>query len=319
MSADLKLYISTMGHVYQHDEENFYPSNLSEDERLGYYASKLNSVTIKSTFFGQPETSLYETWLENVKDNESFRFVVVAPKLMSYAKSLKDARSAWKFFWEGTDQRGGCRVLHQQGKLGCILLEFSNAFYYSQRNANRLKALKTIIPTSVRVALEFRHWSWWENKKSLTTIFEQNKNWCISTPYVENGLVEEGWAGNLPSTRISHKVERVPTTITTDFIFLSFHGTMGRQLGSYDDGSFLENIASKIEKYKEQGITTIYCSFNNTESSYCFPLPAAFVMGLTLRPQLKELPDNQKDLPCCLHDALRLTDLRREKATLIFK
>jgi uncharacterized protein YecE (DUF72 family) len=312
MSADFKLYISTMGHVYQHDDGDFYPRDLPEDDRLSFYASKFNSITIKSTFFGQPKTDLYETWLENVKDNESFQFVLAAPKLMTHAKSIKDVKKAWSFFWDGIDHRGGCRVLHDQGKLGCILLEFANTFYYSPRNANRLKALKAIIPKTIRVAFEFRHWSWWENKKILTAIFEQNKNWCVSTPYIENGLVKGGWAGNLPSTRISHKVERIPTMITTDFVFLNFHGTMGPQLGSYDNGLFLENIALKMEEYKKQGVSTIYCSFNNTDSSYCFPLPATFVMGLNLRPKLKDLPDGQEDLPCCLHDALRLTDLRRE-------
>jgi uncharacterized protein YecE (DUF72 family) len=308
-----KLYIATLGYVYPGDDGNFYPLGTQEREKLQYYASKFNSILIRTTFFGQPKTDTYADWIEVVDDNPEFKFIITAPKLLTHSKSLEDVVSTWKFFWDGIDDRGGCKILHQHDRLGCLFMEFPNTFCYSTRNANKLKGLMKIVPSDVRCAVEFRHWSWWENKDELRHIFGLHPGWCISTPYVENGLVGCGWAGNLRSTRVQNQQEPVPTLITTDFIFLNFYGTLGKHLGSYDSESFLERMVSRIKEYRAQGVDTTYCSFSNTDSSYCFPLPGVCVLGLPIRPKMKELPSHTStDLACCLHDAKRFEKLWKD-------
>lgn len=305
------LYISTMGYIYQGCEDGkFYPRGMPERDRLSYYASKFDSVLITSTFYGQPRTEVYSGWLRSVSNNTRFKFIVSAPKLLTFAKTNKEIEDVWKFFWEGNSRRGGCNMLHEHDKLGCILIEFPSAFFFSQRNVNKLKHLMHIIPSDIKIAAEFRHWSWWENRAEMESIFTKVPNWCIATPYVENGLVESGWAGNLPSTRVYKDENTMPIHSTTDFVFLHFYGTMGRYLGSYDDNMFLERIVSKI---KESGANRVFCSFSNTDSSYCYPLPMCFIMGLPLCPKIKDLPSHTSvDLPCCLHDAQRFKTVWQE-------
>jgi len=307
-----KLYVATMGHIYPRCEDGkFYPAGMPDRERLKYYASKFNSILIKTTFFGQPKKETYQNWLQSVSDNPIFKFILSAPKAMSHAKNISELKKAWTFFWDGDDSRGGCNIL--VNKIGCILIEFPSSFYYSLKNINRLKTIMSIVPKDVRCAVEFRHFSWWENTRHLKLLFDIHPSWCIATPYVENGLVDYGWAGNLPSTRTIKNKEPIPDLITTKFTLFTFHGTMGRNIGSYDDHCFLERLVSKIKKYQADGINTIYCSFNNTESSYCYPLPGLLIMGFPLRPKIKELPlYADADLPCCLHDARRLERLWNE-------
>ena len=308
----LKLYISTMGYLYpQCEDGKFYPVGMPEIDRLRYYASKFNSIQIRTTFFGQPKTEVYHNWIQSVKDQEEFRFIINAPKLLSHSRSMKDAERAWTLFWDGDDHVGGCKLFHLAGKLGCILIEFPSTFSYTARHVGRIKAL---IPKDVRCAAEFRHWSWWESSGILQTVFSSSKNWCISTPYVENGLVESGWAGNLPSTRTQTSKESLIPVITTSFVFINLYGTMGQHLGSYDECSFLERLADRIKGYKSKNIDTVYCSFNNTYSSYCYPLPGVYIAGLLMRPKVKELPVHASglDLPCGLHDAFRLGKLWKD-------
>jgi len=312
LSSKMELYIATTGYVY-HDCEigDFYPADLPDSERLKYYSSVFNSITIKSTFFGQPKLDTYKEWLASTSGNKSFKFILTAPRYMSHSKNIKDLKRIWNLFWGGPD---GCKIFHQQARLGCILIEFPSCFCFSSKNIGRLKALQKILPNTVKFAFEFRHWSWWEKKETdIVDLFLQNKNWCIVTPYVENSLVESGWAGNLPSTRVNSEKEAIPSVLTSDFTVLNFHGTMGRRLGSYDENSFLEKMVSRIRQYQNNGVNTVFCSFNNTDSSYCFPLPGILIMGIPLRPQINELPKHtQLDLPCCLHDATRFGKLWKE-------
>lgn len=313
-SKKLELYVATLGYLYPECEEGkFYPLNMADEDRLKYYASKFNSVLISSTFFGQPKTEIYLKWLQSVSDNPNFKFIISAPKLLTHSKTVKDIGNIWKFFWEGNDRRGGCKIIHQSGKLGCILVEFPNIFCFSRRNVNKLKSIMSIIPSDIKIAAEFRHWSWWEHRQDTEQIFKEYPEWCISAPYVENGLVGCGWAGTIPSTRVQNDKESMPIVQTTDFTFLSFYGTMGKYLGSYDDKSFLERVVARIKDQQTKGINTVFCSFNNTDSSYCYPLPGIYLAGLPLRPKIKELPSHtQIDLPCCLHDAQRFEKVWKE-------
>lgn len=309
--ADIKLYIGTMGHRFPGYENGiFYPSNLPEQEYLRYYASKFNSILFRSD---ESKTEVYFKWLQSVDHSPNFKFIIRAPKSLTRSKTVKAIESSWNFFWKGKDGYGGYEILHKTEKLGCILIKFSSLFYFSTRSVKRLKSIMNIVPKDVRCAVEFRHWSWWENLDKTKEIFESAPNWCISTVYVENGLIERGWAGNLPSTRIQKNEEIVPFVTTTNFAFINFYGTMGKYLGSYDDNFFLERIVDKIKDQHSKGVQTIYCSFSNVESSYCFPLPGMFIAGLPLIPKMKELPSYAPvDLPCCLHDAQRLKTIWKD-------
>lgn len=324
----VKVYISTAGFVYDSWKSPtvFYPEGMCILDYLEFYASKFNSLTVTSTFVGQSCTfsKMYETWAKKVAKNESFKFVILAPKAFTHGTtSILKMKSIWNDFWatgdaDTADKKEGCEVLHTAGKLGCVVLQFPSKFLCDEKNMARLERMYKILPKAVRFSFDFRHWSWWERSgggeehPSGAEVFSRGKdNVCISTPYVENGLVDFGWAGNLPSTRVFAKKSKVPIfdgDSGASFAHITFNGSFGAGIGSYDNHDFLERTAAMLANLK--GVGEVFCSFNNTSSSFCFPLPGLEISGLFLHPQISELPFYAEvDRPGCLHDALRLGDI----------
>lgn len=303
-----KIYTSTMDYHYRECKEgDFYPVGIETKDKLAYYASVFDALTIKSTFWSNPSKFAYEKLMESVP--EGFKFIITAPKSFTFAKSMKETKRVWDDFWETE----GCRILHTRGFLGCIALEFPRYFNYTNKNFKRISFMSKILPRGVRFAFEFRHISWWENTQNMIDLFQTQPGWCITVPYVENEVVASGWAGTIKSTRTSAKVKSQPIITTSDFILINFHGTMGPQLGSYDENYFLERISTKINQL---GVSTVFCSFNNISSTYCFPLPMSIVLGIVMQPQMKTLPEGiTKDLPCSLHDALKFKELSKREVS----
>lgn len=319
-SESPNVYISTSGFIYDSWRlpDVFYPENVPSDQCLEFYSSVFDSLTVTSTFFGQPSQALYERWIDKVSKNQNFKFLILAPKNLTQNTNLSKAKLAWDEFWTGIctprGKKGGCEVLSTAGVLGCVILQFSSKFICDKRNMGKLEKIYKFIPKNVRVSFDFRHWSWWESRGA--DIFVSNKpNVCVCAPYVENGLVDFGWAGNLPSTRVMAKKPGVPVVTKSDFVHISFNGTYGSGTGSYDAKGFLERTSAEIENLKKVGVKDVFCSFNNFESTFCYPLPALVLSGVVLHPKIRELPFYAKvDKPSCLHDGLRLKEIIRLNA-----
>jgi uncharacterized protein YecE (DUF72 family) len=306
----VKLHISITGYAHPEwrDPGVFYPDSVKDAQRLDYYSTIFNAVTITSTLLGQPKRDMYGLWLSSVSSSTSFKFIVTAPQGIFIA-SPEGVAIGWRSFWEGESNRGGCKILHDAGRLGCVIIEAPINTPYNTRTAKRLTLLGKLLPKDIDITFSFKHCSWWDGRATLLKYFERNPRWAITVPYVENEFVSAGWAGRMPSTRPSSVRETIPNIITTDFIHISLNGSLGPSIGSYDESDFLERLASKIESYGDLGIENVYLTLQNTESSVCFPLPAMVYGGGVLCPQLRPMPANGVDKPCCLHDALRLKDI----------
>lgn len=323
----VKIYIGTAGFSFQEwlQPEIFYPENIGEEcvfDQLRYYSTQFNMLTISSTYLGgNPSYSLYEQWIDSVSENPEFKFIITTPKNFTCSHSIRDSHIEWDKFWNGymgekNSKKGGCKVFHEKGVLGILILQFDSKFEYTERNMNKIMKITKNIPLDVCLSFEFLHWSWREKIDKITPIFVA-KNWSITTSFVENGLVESGWAGNIRSTRtktaFDPKSKGPKILITTKFIHLSLNGTYGPYIGSYDygDARFLEKLASKLYGLSKENVT-VYCSFDNIsgDSTFCYPLPAMEISGFYLNPKMAELPSHTTvDRPCCLHDAIRLKTL----------
>src|SRR5690348_9739840 len=124
------VYISTSGFMYNswHSPEVFYPE--STENHLEFYSSMFDSLTVTSTFFGQPSQKLYEKWIGQTSKNPKFKFVILAPKSLTQNTNLRKAAIAWNEFWTGVctprGKKGGCEILNNAGVLGCVVLQFSS-------------------------------------------------------------------------------------------------------------------------------------------------------------------------------------------------
>jgi uncharacterized protein YecE (DUF72 family) len=258
------------------------------------------------------------------------------------------AKKQWENFWNGV-----AKPFHRRQKLGCVIMEFLPTFDASPSNLRKLRSMGRWLPTSqpiglggdavkrhpsnfvsveerpIKFAFEFRHWSWW-NSLEVVNFFLERPNWCIATVYIENELVSNGWAGNLPSTRtIITATRKMKPIVTTDWTYFVFHGTKGKHVGSYDEHNFLERFAEEVRNLtvarsepplpltavrSEPPLPlTVYTCFTATKSTFCHPLPAAMVDGFLFDLKLATLPLSDDDLPCCLHDCLKLKKIFSRK------
>lgn len=308
--------------------EIFYPDTTETvGDQMKYYASRFDMLTISSTYnTDDPPEILYTQWVGAVSHNPNFRFVVVAPKKFTSSPSIWASLKEWDKFWNGYEirggsdgspgpsgsKRGGCKILYERGVLGVLVLQFDSSFGYTERHLNKIIKITKQIPSGVKLSFEFLHWSWRDSAalEKVIPIFVAKK-WSITTSFVENGLVEFGWAGTLRSTRTENMTSGPSVLITSDFVHLSFSGTYGPQLGSYDSNGFLEKLTEQFRELQQQKIQ-VFCSFDVSTpgTTYCYPLPAMQISGFYLRPKMTELPSHTLvDRPCCLHDAIRLKEL----------
>ncbi len=284
----------------------FYPEGLEPRDFLRYYSSKFNSVTLR----GFDET-LPKEWyfhiMDQVSDNPNFKFIMQLPHQFTHV-GIKYGKHLWDQFWRG------CNILHENGKLGCIVVLSNTKFICNDRNIKKLEKICKKIPSTIAVAFDFMHWTWWESKE-VEKLFNNNSNWVLSTPFLENGIVGAGWAGTIPSTRIRSRKNIVPISVSapsidtnTRFAYIILYGTLGKSIGSYDEHRFLEELSSRILQFESEGID-VFVTFNNTNSSYACPLPPLLVAGYLCHPHLNTIRGVDIDKPCCLHDATRLTEI----------
>jgi uncharacterized protein YecE (DUF72 family) len=143
------------------DHELFYPKSVKPSERLAYYAQFFQLVEIDSSFYGIPSPSIVKQWVMQTPAN--FTFDIKAFRSLT----LHDRGDGW------TDQRSedvshfaeAVSVLEQSGRLGSVLLQFPPWFVKSETHQNYLVQLVERLHP-FRLALEFRHRSWWQGDSS---------------------------------------------------------------------------------------------------------------------------------------------------------
>lgn len=301
------MYIGTNGISFTFDD-GFYPSDV-KDSRLSYYCTKFDTVCLRS-----PKSDGYENWLDQTRKNPRFRFVVAAPRILTGCRNKKAIETMWRIFWMGLDGRSGCKILKKSGKLGCVLLEFPTSLTCSLTSLKRLHYFLSIMPKDISIALEFKNASWWTKDalEELDPIFNQyvlNRGLTMVFTCLENRIVDSGWAGSMFSTNfVSHRGFKY--NALGNFSVIRLYGSLGDCSGSYDEGHIMEHIADFMDEVRGP----VFCIFNNTDSTYCKPLPPIMFEDSVFWPELKDLPCYvDVDLPACLHDALRLKEARKHK------
>jgi len=143
----MQLYAGTSGFSYDEWKGAFYPEKLPAKERLAFYASRLTTVEINNTFYGNPKPSVVEGWRNQVSG--PFRFVVKASQRLTHVKRLKECAEDLAYalgLYRGLGER-----------LGPVLFQLPPNF---KKDVARLEAFLALVPDDVRAAFEFRNDSW---------------------------------------------------------------------------------------------------------------------------------------------------------------
>lgn len=307
----MKIYIGTLGFIFDcgdgiaDTDVGIEDNDTNEMDSFKNYQNMMNSVTLKLTLSTSTE------WIDKLLEHKgyNFKYIIYSPNELT-SSPIKKIKEIWNNFWDKASR------FDRKGSLGCLVFIFDSKFICKGSNIKKLDILKKLVPEHVKKSFEFRHWTWWESKQA-KEYFEKNS--LVKTiPYLENRMVNHGWAGNMPSAGTKSMISPSSLALNlkddTKYIHISLNGTMGPYIGSYDvydsgakGGNFLKDLSDALLQIERKGVD-VFVSFNNNNSTYCYPLPPVFVCGIMCHPKLNELPDYGKDYPCCIHDAFKLND-----------
>jgi uncharacterized protein YecE (DUF72 family) len=213
-------------------EGNFYPPAAKTAEtRLQFYASQFPIVEVDSTYYFPPSERNAILWIERTP--KDFTFNIKAYSLLTnhptkreslYAdlrdelpKELEKKRNLYREQLpdEAVEQvwqrfHDALMPLHSAGKLGALLFQFPQWFVIARKNKEYLLECRDRLK-DFRIAVEFRHKSWLEERNREETIGFLGENGlpfvCVDMP--------QGFDSSLPPIAVA---------TSRDLAMVRFHG-----------------------------------------------------------------------------------------------
>lgn len=227
----VRAHIGTSGFYYDHWKDGiFYPPDLAKKEWLRFYASRFETVELNTTFYRLPAEETFRSWYQITP--RDFVFALKGSRFLSHVKKFKDAGEVWNNFYH--------RAKLLKEKLGPVLFQTPPSW---KKDAGRLESFLKIISKKLPLAFEFRHPSWFDEE-----VYRVLKKFNVSLCFVSS----PDW----PTAEV----------ITTDFIYIRFHGEAGLYSSNYSDRK-LSLWAKKFKKWIKEG-RDVYAYFNNDALGY---------------------------------------------------
>ncbi len=145
------ILVGTAGWSYADWEDVVYPRR--EKQKLRYLSRYLDCVEINSSFYRPFTPQSAEKWLDEVSDNDRFRFMVKLWSRFTHEKGGAYSKKDVEVF------REGLRVLKEGKRLSGLLLQFPFFFRDSDRSRGLLERIAGDFADFPRV-LEVRDASW---------------------------------------------------------------------------------------------------------------------------------------------------------------
>jgi uncharacterized protein YecE (DUF72 family) len=233
---------------------HFYPpGTTSAEQRLRYYASQFPLVEVDSSYYFPPSEQNSVLWIERTPPE--FTFNIKAYSLLtnhptkpnSLYKDLQDAApegkknlyreqlpddvvdEVWQRF------RDALMPLHSAGKLGAVLFQFPQWFPISRKSKAYIEECTERLP-DFRVAVEFRHKSWMEERnveETLAFLEERNLPYvCVDMP--------QGFVSSIPP---------IAAATAKDLAMVRFHG---RNTDTWEQKSDSASVRFRYDYSKEE-------------------------------------------------------------------
>ena len=212
----MKFYVGCSGWSYTAWQGPFYPSNMDNSKWLEYYSKVFDCVEIDSSFYRIPNVFTVKNWSKITPSK--FRFTAKFPKVITHEKRLKNVDNELRLFFKAMEP------LHS--KLLALLIQLPPSLDITEG----LQGLREIIPildNRFRYAVEIRNNSWFQD---LAYNFFANNNLCM----VWSQLVGI----------------RIPTIVTSDFLYIRFIGD--RTIQEKNFGRIQKDRTSEMRKWARQ-------------------------------------------------------------------
>ena len=163
----MPLLIGTSGWQYRHWRETFYPRGVAQAKWLEYYAARFATVESNAAFYRLPETHTFEAWAERTPDD--FVVAVKASRYLTHVLRLNEPEDPVKLLVSRARGLGN--------KLGPILIQLPPTLHIE---LDRLRRTLNAFPDDMRVAVEFRHRSWFTDEVRHACLEDHRVALCLA-------------------------------------------------------------------------------------------------------------------------------------------
>ena len=129
-----------------------YPQNAKTQDFLKLYAKQFNTIELNVTHYQIPSDNTINHWLDET--NPNFTFCTKFPQVISHDKMLQNTEDLTFEF---------CTQIMKLGRnLGLPFLQL--APYFTPRQFKILEKYLELLPSELKIAVEFRHEDWFKNE-----------------------------------------------------------------------------------------------------------------------------------------------------------
>ena len=174
----MKLRIGTSGFSFPDWKGKVYPADIKKQDMLSYYERELgfDTLEVNFTYYTLPTTASIKGMVN--KTSRNFEFVVRSHKEMTHEiwedrerKMIKDTREIFKIFVYGL------KPMIDEGRLGCILLQFPSFFWPNRQNLDYIVSCKEQMG-NVPTVVEFRNRAW-VRESTWSFLKDNNLGFCV--------------------------------------------------------------------------------------------------------------------------------------------
>lgn len=154
VASMMTLFVGTSGWQYDSWRKRFYPEELVKTRWLEHYAARFRVVEINNTFYRLPNPHTFAEWARRTPAD--FVFVPKVSRYLTHVKRLREPEEPVRRFLDHAAPLGT--------KLGPVLVQLPPTL---TADVGHLDATLRLFPSTVRVAVEFRHPSWFSDEVRL--------------------------------------------------------------------------------------------------------------------------------------------------------
>jgi len=224
--STVTLRIGTSGWQYRDWRGVLYPAKCPTTRWLGEYAQTFDTVENNNAFYRLPESDTFVKWRDATPPG--FLMAVKASRFLTHIKRLRDPAEPVERLVQRVDALGN--------RLGPVLLQLPPTLRADQ---DLLAATLREFPDRIRLAVEFRHDSWWTDETRHT--LEKHAAACV-------------WADR-GSRRLT------PLWRTADWGYLRLHEGRARPRPRYGRRALQSWVRRVQEAFSDARETFVY--FNN--------------------------------------------------------
>ena len=170
------------------DHDSLYTDVTKVNQKLETYAGTFPVVEVDSTYYAILQQSTIEKWCRETP--EDFKFIVKTHQFMTGHGDFRTSYSNINELYK--DYKEMLQPIVNHGKLAYILMQFPPWYECNEKNINYVRLAKKMLHP-LKVAVEFRHASWFTDDKKEQTLQFLHDNRLIHTivdaPQIGEGTV----------------------------------------------------------------------------------------------------------------------------------